>query len=522
MSTLKEILSAPQAGQFGLTLMHFVWQGALVAALLAGALRLLRKRSASVRYIVATAALLTLAVAPVVTLLSMEGAPARTPAAEARVSDAGDSQPIASHTPPPVRVESEPAPAVRTIPLVESVPLITTASALEVEPVTKPTLGWGQRVETIVQPGLPYVVGAWMLGVFVLLLWRLAGWTVIRRLTHRSVLPVPAELQAQLAELAGRLRVTRPVRLLISGIAVVPSVIGWFRPVILLPVAALSGLTPEQLETILAHELAHVRRHDYLVNTIQIVIETLLFYHPAVWWISNVIRAEREDCCDDLAVAVCGNRIAYARALTAMEELRAAPAPGLAATGGKLLARIRRIVGQSDGECRRDFVGPVLAILTVAIILVAAGSGWAQAADKSKPTKEPKKPLAENKSGAKLLPEDREVLAKLKKTVTTIKLQGEPLSGAVDFLRNITDVNILHFMDEEADDPDPAITIQLKNVTALRALDAACDLSGMAWRVNKGVIEIGPPAIIKGHGKPISQPIGDTKIDVSQPVVGNK
>ena len=116
-------------------------------------------------------------------------------------------------------------------------------------------------------------MGAWVLGVLALLLWRLAGWTVVRRLTHRSVLPVPAELQTRLAELAGRRRVTRPVRLLISGIAVVPSVIGWFRPVILLPVAAVAGLTPEQLETILAHELAHVRRHDYLVNTFQGVIE---------------------------------------------------------------------------------------------------------------------------------------------------------------------------------------------------------------------------------------------------------
>jgi len=365
MNVLKDILSAPQAGQLGWTLLHFVWQGALVAALLAVALRVLRKRSAGLRYLVATVALLILAVAPVATLLLVDRSVAEVvavvPAEDELALDAADSEP------PPVTGDWEPIEITGTdIPAVEHVPS-SAASLSETAPSAEPAPRWVQRVEALLQPWLPWVVGAWVVGVFVLLMWRLIGWASIRRFTRRNVLPVPVELQARLAALAGRLRVTRPVRLLISGIAVVPSVIGWFRPVILLPVAAVAGLTPEQLEAILAHELAHIRRHDYLVNMIQVVIETLLFYHPAVWWISNIIRTAREDCCDDLAVAACGNRIAYARALSAMEDLRAAPMPSIAATGGNLLLRIRRIVGLSDADAPKG--KPILAILTVAFIL---------------------------------------------------------------------------------------------------------------------------------------------------------
>src|SRR5438045_8014050 len=122
--------------------------------------------------------------------------------------------------------------------------------------------------------------------------------------------------------LARRLRVSRPIRVLQSAAVQVPAVIGWLRPVILLPASALTGLTPLQLDALLAHELAHVRRYDYLVNLIQSVIETLLFYHPAVWWVSQQVREEREHCCDGLAVAVCGDPHFYASALLSMERLR--------------------------------------------------------------------------------------------------------------------------------------------------------------------------------------------------------
>ena len=107
-----------------------------------------------------------------------------------------------------------------------------------------------------------------------------------------------------------------------SGAVAVPTLVGWVKPVVLLPAAALSGLSPEQLQAILAHELAHVRRHDYLVNLLQSMVETLLFYHPATWWVSAQVRAEREHCCDDLAVEVCGDRLVYVSALAELTTHR--------------------------------------------------------------------------------------------------------------------------------------------------------------------------------------------------------
>ena len=122
-------------------------------------------------------------------------------------------------------------------------------------------------------------------------------------------------------------------------------VLGHFRPVILLPVGLLVGLPPGQVEAILLHELAHIRRYDYLVNVWQRLVEGLMFYHPLVWWISSVIRTERENCCDDMAVAITGDAHAYAAALAALEQTRCSGyEPAVAAGGGSLVKRIRRLL----------------------------------------------------------------------------------------------------------------------------------------------------------------------------------
>src|ERR1017187_9214042 len=127
------------------------------------------------------------------------------------------------------------------------------------------------------------------------------------QLGRRGVCAAGALWQGRGERLAARMRVSRPVTLLESCLAEVPVVMGYLRPVILMPVGLMTGLPAEQIEAILLHELAHIRRHDYLVNLLQIVVEGLVFYHPAVWWISSVMRAERENCCDDLVVATQGD-----------------------------------------------------------------------------------------------------------------------------------------------------------------------------------------------------------------------
>ena len=123
----------------------------------------------------------------------------------------------------------------------------------------------------------------------------------------------PPEWQEALTKLGAQIPLSRPMPLLVSALVQVPTVVGWLRPVVLVPVGALGGLPAEYLEALLMHELAHIR-HDYLVNMLQSVAEALLFYHPAVWWVSGQIRAERELCCGDVAVSVSGNALTYARA----------------------------------------------------------------------------------------------------------------------------------------------------------------------------------------------------------------
>ena len=151
----------------------------------------------------------------------------------------------------------------------------------------------------------------------------------------------------------------------------VPTVVGYLRPVILLPASVIVGLPPAHLDAVLAHELAHVRRHDYIVNVLQSVVETLLFYHPAVWWCSRQVRIEREHCCDDVVVEACGDRVAYATALAQLEELRGLnPMLSLNATGGRLIDRIRRLLGASPVNERRSATWTIAAALTLVVAAI--------------------------------------------------------------------------------------------------------------------------------------------------------
>lgn len=189
----------------------------------------------------------------------------------------------------------------------------------------------------------------------------LAGWLLAVRLRRHGTRQVSDEWRRRVQTLSRRLRVSRPVRVLESVVVQVPAVVGWLRPVLLLPASALAGLTPTQLEAVIAHELAHIRRHDYLVNGLQTAVETLLFYHPAVWWVSTRIRQKREHCCDDVAIALCGDPVEYGRALV------------VAASGGSLTARIRRLVDGPVPPPRPALAGLVLcgvaAALTFAVVV---------------------------------------------------------------------------------------------------------------------------------------------------------
>ena len=191
---------------------------------------------------------------------------------------------------------------------------------------------------------LPWVVLVWLLGVAMLSLWNVGGWMSVLRLKTKGTCAVDLRIQEAAVRIARQLSLRRPIRLLGSTLVDSPLVIGALKPLILLPASLLCQLPPDQLESLLAHELAHILRQDYLVNLLQCAIETLLFYHPAVWWISGQTRVQREYCCDDIAVSLSSDRTVYVKALAAVAGAKAnllAPA----ATGGQLLPRLQRLLG---------------------------------------------------------------------------------------------------------------------------------------------------------------------------------
>ena len=195
---------------------------------------------------------------------------------------------------------------------------------------------------------MPSLVVVWSVGVLACSVRLLGGWLVTQRLRIAGVRPAPDDWQAMFEQLVRRLDVSQRVTLLVSSRVDVPIVVGWLRPVVLVPVGALTGLPTEYVTALLAHELAHVCRRDYLVNLLQRVAEALLFYHPAVWWVSGQIRVEREMCCDDMAVAAQGDPVVYARALAGLDASRAASrALEMAADGPSLLDRVRRLLGHT-------------------------------------------------------------------------------------------------------------------------------------------------------------------------------
>jgi bla regulator protein blaR1 len=219
---------------------------------------------------------------------------------------------------------------------------------------------------------LPYLVMAWLLGVAFYALHLLGGWVYVLHL-RRSAKHLSNLLSVRLESLAQGLGL-KQVTFLKTTRERVPMVVGFLKPVILIPVGMLSGLTMKQLEAILLHELAHIKRYDYLVNGFQTAVETLFFYHPLVWWLSKKIRSEREYCCDDIAVASSGDALLYANALATLETMRLTNAQFvLAANGGQLTKRIKRLVIPNTANHAPTRLLALLLVLTTSL---AACTNW--------------------------------------------------------------------------------------------------------------------------------------------------
>ena len=351
----------------GLALLHFIWQGALIAAVYAVAARTLRTPEA--RYALGVGAMLAMLVLPVVTALRHVRAHGGSGAAIAVATTDGrgsDAAPGSAPSPSSIARRADHASPVADAPA----EAVATPAAADL----RPTRGITGALAPLAR-FIPLLVACWLAGVFILSLRLFDAWLQAHRFARHGTRPAGDAHQAMLQLLARRLGIRRKVAIVESTRLAVPGVVGWLRPVVLLPAVALTGLTAQQLEAIIAHELAHVMRHDFVANIVQSAIETLFFYHPAVWYVSRRVRDAREQCCDDVAMRVCGNPEEYARALLRLAERRAGvPALVAAATGGPLLERVRRLVAPGAGPADafpRWIVGS--SVLVAAALLASAG-----------------------------------------------------------------------------------------------------------------------------------------------------
>lgn len=331
MTILTSWLSHSAMHSIGWSLLHFLWQGTAIAASTAVLISLCR--SASARYTLAVGSLVLMLATPIATFFYVR------PSSEAALTTftASASRPVAAG-----KVLAKSAPAFSSF--------STSLNAL------------------------PWLVETWLLGVAAFSLRFMGGFLLLERERRKQSTTPSARVLALCQTLQGRLGLDRAIRYCECKWLEAPAVIGWFRPIVLLPVTALTGLSEEQLQSVIAHELAHIQRLDPFVNVFQVVVESLLFYHPAVWWLNKRIRAEREHCCDDVAVALCGSPVEYARALTLMEEWRKAPALAMAANRGPLSERIFRLLGlKSIGAATRG-IGLTGGLLCLSAALVAGNA----------------------------------------------------------------------------------------------------------------------------------------------------
>jgi beta-lactamase regulating signal transducer with metallopeptidase domain len=338
MNILTSWLSPSLMHAVAWTLLHFLWQGAALAALAAAAMAFCRRAAA--RYAIALSVLVLMLATPVATLVVFSQNETLDDSASAAVGGSPLSIELAgNHAAGPV---DSLAPRVR-----------------------RNLSSWNS---------FPWLVEAWLAGVAFFSLRSAGGFLLLERQRRKLSTNVNARVLEMCHTLQRRLGLKWAIRYCEGEGLQAPAVIGWFRPVVFLPLRALTGLSQEQLELVVAHELAHILRLDPFVNVFQVVVEALLFYHPAVWWLNRRIRAEREHCCDDVAISLCGNAVEYARALTLMEEWRSVPVLAMAANRGPLTERILRVLGLGPLGAGMRGIGITGSVVCLTAALVAGNA----------------------------------------------------------------------------------------------------------------------------------------------------
>ncbi len=336
-------LSREETVALGWTLLHFLWQGAVLALAFAVVDRMTRRTSASMRYLVALGAL---ALMPLVV--------AATFAIEMRTASPTNAMAQRKAEITQLYLDAAPTTVGRDLTLVLS-----------------PTASRRAWLANHMEPMLPWVDGVWMIGISLLALRAMGGWYQLQRLRKRARWTIPADVANQFHQISKQMRLAREISLRISEEIISPLAMGAWRATVILPVSAVLRMPPSELEAVLAHELAHIRRFDYLCNLAQTAVESVLFFHPAVWWLSRTVRERREVCCDEIAVSVCADPVVYAQALLRLEEQKSVQlqlAVAFRGSKGSLLRRIKLVLG--DGVTTESRATSGVRVAAAAILVM--------------------------------------------------------------------------------------------------------------------------------------------------------
>ena len=344
MNFINNLIPGNLIDAFGWTLLHSIWQGAAIALGLALLMFGLRRYSSRTRYFVGVMALMLVLGISLTTFFNFY--------------ETGGGNLILN-------------------PENSTAAVLSASAQSSAQTGVLTETGITSFFRTYFANHLPLIVTLWFLGILILAL-RLAGGMLYNQRVklHRSK-PLTKSWQNRAENLCRRIGIQKPVRMLESALIKVPITIGHLKPVILLPVGMVAGLPGDQVEALISHELAHILRKDYLVNLLQRIVDILFFYHPGIRWISSHVRLERENCCDDIAVATCGDSLNFARALTNIGGSGIGDAsPALAAAGKSkaLLSRVKRLFNprRKGSEFAEGFVGACILVLFSLTLVVSA------------------------------------------------------------------------------------------------------------------------------------------------------
>ncbi|SEJ57553.1 Signal transducer regulating beta-lactamase production, contains metallopeptidase domain [Dyadobacter koreensis] len=334
MKSFFNLFSDALVSSFGWMLVHSLWQGALLVLVASIALYLLRKSPATVRYTVGILTLSTQVISSLVTFFYYY---------------------------------------FNAAPKVLSTALKNTAHNVSDWKTLTYELSLTSKVQLWLATHIQELVICWLIGAAVLVARFLGGWIYTEYLRHNARLVMNKEWRARFGVLTAKLKVYQSIELKESSKILTPMVIGTLQPVVLIPIGLLLGFPTAQIEAILAHELAHIRRHDYLINMLQSFVEVVFFFHPALWWLSERVRVEREHCCDDLAIEACGDRLSLAHALVGIAEFKTNHSLAVAFASKKplLLQRVKRVLGVAPKSARIFGGLPVTMLFVAALIGVS-------------------------------------------------------------------------------------------------------------------------------------------------------